>query len=42
MKTSIVKKMMAVINCLAVVLVAQTANSACIWFSDNIADGFGW
>lgn len=31
MKTSIVKKMMAVINCLAVVLVAQTANSACIW-----------
>lgn len=31
MKTNVVKKMMAVMNCLAVMLVAQTANSACIW-----------
>lgn len=31
MKTNVVEKMMKVMNCLAVMLVAQTANAACIW-----------
>lgn len=31
MKTNFVRKMITVMNCLAVMLVAQTANSACIW-----------
>ena len=31
MKTNFFKKMMKIMNCFAVLLVAQTANAACIW-----------
>lgn len=30
-KANILKKVIGVINCLAVMFVVQTANSACIW-----------